>query len=62
VVHEGIRRRFGAKTFDLPEGKFGDLVEYLQARIDGTIQGRVNRKSGIPNYHSFEEHRAKFGL
>ncbi len=62
VVHEGIRHRFGAKTFDLPEAKFGDLVEYLQGKIDGTIQGKVRRKAGTANYHSFSEHCARFGL
>jgi len=62
VIHVGIRREFGAGVFDLPEGKFEAVATYLQGKIDNTIQGRVNRSSGVPNYHSFEEHRSKYGL
>jgi hypothetical protein len=62
VLHVGIQRLFGARTFDLPESAFSSLVQHLKDKIDETIQGRVNRKSGKASYHSFEEHCSMHGL
>jgi len=62
VIHKNIQRNFGAKTFFLPEDSFRGLVKYLCERIDQTIQGKRNRKKGISNYHSFEDHQEKYSL
>jgi len=62
VLHVNIQRKFGARTFFLPESKFRDLVAYLVGHIDNTIQGRRNSSAAIPNYHSFEEHCRKYNL
>lgn len=53
MIHKEIEREFGARTYLVPQSRFHDLVEYLQARIDATIKGRINR---FRNYHSYEEH------
>ena len=62
VIHRNIQKTLGGRTFYLPESKFQDLVEFLRSHIDNTIQGKVNRKKGMKNYHSFQEHIAKFQL
>jgi len=62
VIHKNIERKFGAKTFFLPEGVFNDLVVYLMDCIDKTIQGRRNHAKGTPNYHSFEAHCVEYGF
>lgn len=56
VLHKGIQRTFGHKTFFMPVEFFPKLVDYLHHKIDKTIQGKRNAKRGAPNYHSFEEH------
>ena len=60
VIHKNIQRRFGAKTFFVPETSFAVLVEYLQRLIDRTIQGRVNRRNARPNYSDFEDYVSKY--
>lgn len=62
VLHKNIERQFGAKTFFLPESIFENLVAYLAAHINNTIQGRRNGSGGNPNFHSFEEHCRKYNL
>lgn len=62
VIHSNIQKALGGKTFYLPEGKFQELVEFLQHHIGQTIQGKVNHKRGVPNYHSFQEHIGKHGF
>lgn len=62
VIHSNIQNALGGKTFYLPEGKFQELVKFLQHHIDQTIQGKVNHKRGVPNYHSFQEHIEKHGF
>ena len=60
VLHTNIRKQFGAKTFFILETRFQDLSNYLQGRINKTIQGRVNSRNGIPNYSSFDEYLEKY--
>ncbi|HUT17417.1 MAG TPA: hypothetical protein VMW84_03875 [Acidobacteriota bacterium] len=62
VIHKNIEREFGAKTFFLPEHAFRNLVGYLTRHINNTIQGRINLRWGILNYHGFEEHCAMHKL
>jgi hypothetical protein len=56
MIHRDIKRDFGARTYLVPQNRFVDLMQYLQARIDDTIKGRNN---AVRNYHSFEEHLTK---
>jgi hypothetical protein len=56
VIHKNIQKKFGYKTFFIPEEYFADLSRYIKSAIDRTIQGKTNRSRGIRNYHSFEEH------
>ena len=62
VIHMAIQREFGCRTFDVPASSFDRLVEFLQRKVDGTIHGKVKRKSGTPNYHPFSVHCARFHL
>ncbi|HEX6749068.1 MAG TPA: HNH endonuclease [Longimicrobium sp.] len=61
LIHVSIQRKFGAKTFFLPESLFEDLATYLQERIDSTIQGRVNRRNSEQNYSEFSDYLRKYG-
>jgi hypothetical protein len=56
MIHRDIKRDFAARTYLVPQGRFNDLVHYLQVRINDTISGRNNTHR---NYHSFEEHLVK---
>ena len=56
VLHTNIQKKFGAKTFFIPETKFEELCRHLKAMIDRTIQGKRNHSKGISNYHSFADH------
>ena len=38
---------------------FGAICEFLKDSIDRTIQGKVNRSRGTPNYKTFEEFQAE---
>jgi hypothetical protein len=60
-IHTSIQRKFKAKTFFIPVGRFEELVVYIKKRIDRTIQGKRNRKSGHRNYSSFEDYRQEQG-
>jgi len=52
VIFKNIERDFKAPTYFIPEGRFNELVEYLQQRIDRTILGKRNRAREIRNYAS----------
>jgi hypothetical protein len=39
--------------------KFNELAAYIQSRIDGTMLGKINRKTQR-NYNSFEEYLVKY--
>jgi len=56
VLFKNIESKFKAPTYFIPEGRFGELVDFLHSRIDNTILGRVNSKRGISNYESFDEY------
>jgi hypothetical protein len=55
-LFQSIESKFKSPTYFIPEGRFGELVDFLHHRIDNTILGRVNGKRGIPNYESFDEY------
>jgi hypothetical protein len=56
VLFKNIESKFKAPTYFIPEGRFGEIVDFLHHRIDNTILGRANGKRGIPNYESFDEY------
>ena len=56
VIFKNIEAQFKAPTYFIPEARFGDLVDYLQGRIDNTILGKLNTKRGVRNYESFDEY------
>jgi hypothetical protein len=51
-----IESKFKAPTYFIAESRFGEVVDFLQNRIDNTLLGRLNRKRGISNYESFDEY------
>lgn len=57
AIHVTIESHYGAKTYEVLQSRFEELAEDLKGRIDRTIQGKRNRASNTPNYHSFERHR-----
>src|ERR1017187_9825546 len=56
MLFKAIESKFKSPTYFIPEGRFGELVDFLHQRIDNTILGRANTKRGIPNYESFDEY------
>ena len=56
VIRKNVESRFGSPMPLIPVERFGDLVVYLQGRIDATLFGK---NGGHRNYHTFEKHRAK---
>lgn len=61
-VYKRIERRFGAKWDLLPTERFEHLVAYLQAEIDKTMLGSINRSTGRPNYSTFLEYQEKYAM
>lgn len=59
MAHQLVERKFGARTYLVPQDRFHDLARFLQEAIDETIEGRIKRSHGVRNYHSFEEHQAQ---
>src|SRR6266446_5470113 len=56
LLFKNIESKFKAPTYFIPERRFGELVDFLQHRVDTTILGRVKAKRGMPNYESFDEY------
>jgi hypothetical protein len=47
AIFMAIERKFKAPTYFVPRGRFEELVEFLQRRIDGTMLGKDNRAREI---------------
>ncbi len=58
AIFVDIEREFQAPTYFIPKERFGDLVKYLQRRLERTALGKSNRARGISNYMSPEEFAA----
>ena len=56
AIYNAMRRKFGSKWQVLPERQFVPLCELLKGRINNTRIGRIRKKRGQKNYHSYEEH------
>ncbi len=61
AIYAEIKKHYGAKWDMTTVEQFGSLVAFLQARIDRTMRGSINRGKGYPNYSTFEEYRVKYG-
>jgi hypothetical protein len=56
ALFKDIESKFKDPTYFIPEGRFGELADFLHDRIDNTDLGRANGKRGISNYKSFDEY------
>ena len=56
AIYNALKREFKGDWKLLPSNRFGELVAFLQRRIDNTKQGRINHARSVRNYHSFVEH------
>ena len=56
ILHDSIKREFGAKWDMIPLERFNDLSAYLQDRIDKTILGKIHKAKGRRSYSTFEEY------
>jgi hypothetical protein len=54
-IHKRVEQEFGSPTNFLPVDLFDAVCEFLKRYVDGTIQGKRNRKNRTGNYPSFEE-------
>ena len=61
AVYAEIKKRYGAKWDMISLAQFGSLVGFLQARIDRTMLGSINRGKGQSSYSSFAEYIEKYG-
>jgi hypothetical protein len=61
AIFAKLKKLFGAKWDMIPVSSFERVVLYLQGRIDGTRQGRINTSKGYPNYSKFDEYQSKYG-
>jgi hypothetical protein len=57
-IFKRIEAQFKAPTYFIPVGRFDELVDYLQARIDQTILGKRNHALGHRNYETFDEYQS----
>lgn len=58
-IGKRVEQVFGNPINLNPVETFEAICEFLKEYIDGTIQGKVNRKRGIPNYKTFDEFLAE---
>lgn len=56
AIYNALKREFKGDWKLLPSDRFGELVGFLQRRVDNTKQGRINCARSVRNYHSFAEH------
>lgn len=60
AIHSLIKKRYRVGKWELvPIGRFDDLCSLLQARINGTMLGRVNQGKGHKNYSTLAEYRSE---
>lgn len=57
VLFKNIEARFKSPTYFVPAARFGELVEFLQRKVDGTVIGKRNRAMGRANYDTFDEYQ-----
>ena len=60
ALNKSIYTKYKAAGINhIPVSRFGDLVDFLQAKIDKTILGRTQKSKGGRNYSSFEQYLAE---
>jgi hypothetical protein len=59
-IYKRIEKHFGAKWDLIPIERFEDLIAFLQAQIDASMIGSLNRSKGRSNYSTFAEYRQKY--
>ncbi len=59
VFYGSIKREFGAKWDSIPLGKFSELSEYIQERIDKTVLGKNRKSQGLKSYSNYEKYLKK---
>ena len=55
IIYSNIEKEFGVTWQYIPKQRFKDLIFFLQARIDRTYIGKVNKSKGKRNYSSYED-------
>ncbi len=55
-IYGSIKKTFKVKWDFIPVGRFEELVEYLQKRIDKTRQANINKGKGYKSYSSFSDY------
>jgi hypothetical protein len=58
VLFKSVESHFKTPTYFIPIGRFHELVDFLQRKIEGTILGKRNRARGHRNYETFDEFQA----
>lgn len=59
ILQRNVEREFGARWQLLPIERATELFAHLQAKIDSTLIGRVNKSAGKPIYSTFEAYLFK---
>jgi hypothetical protein len=57
AIYGAIKNKFGATWEWVALTRFTEFATFVQKKIDGTWQGKINRSKGYPNYSSFEQYR-----
>jgi hypothetical protein len=55
VLFKTVESHFKAPTYFIPIGRFDELVDFLQRKVEGTILGKRNRARGHRNFETFDE-------
>ena len=55
VLFKNLESHVKAPTCFIPAGRFDELVDFLQERIESTIMSKRNRARGHRNYETFDE-------
>ena len=58
AIYSIIKKRFKADWERIPVTRFDELVDFVQARINRTQLGCINRGKGIKNFSTFDDYRA----
>ena len=61
AVYGAIKGRFGTTWEWVAVDRFEEFAAFLQAKIDRTVVGKVNRSKGRPNYSYFQDYCLKYG-
>jgi hypothetical protein len=57
AIYGAIKKKFRATWEWVALTRFEEFATFVQRKIDCTLQGKINRSKGYPNYSSFEQYR-----